>query len=80
MKHVIPLAEEERIPITILASSMGFQLYRKLGFVEVGEMKADSLHLGTAMIWYPKGSIEPGEKEPDASTGVSFETPVPPMI
>lgn len=80
MEHIKALAEEEHIPVTLLASSMGYHLYRKLGFVEVAEVKSDSFVLGTGMIWYPKDWVEPGAKESDDSTGVSLETPVPHMI
>ncbi|KAK5064431.1 hypothetical protein LTR84_000264 [Exophiala bonariae] len=80
MEHIKTLATEERIPVTLVASSMGIHLYRKLGFTEVGEVKTDALLLGTAMVWYPEKSIEPDVKAPEGSAGISLDTLVPPNL
>lgn len=78
MEHIKTLAGEERVPVTLLASSMGIHLYRKLGFTEVGEVKSDSLLLGTAMVLYPANPIESDAKEPESAPTLGLEQPVAP--
>jgi len=67
--RVQALAAQDGVPLTLLATDTGKNLYKRAGFDELCKLGAGSYFLFTAMIWYPKSSVEREPQKLDESAG-----------